>query len=338
MSSLLSKLFGHKTRGSRSRPAPVRREARLLMEELECRLVPTITVSPIPHVDASGVLIISGLNGNDSVRVEHVNGKYQVFGWTDGVAWKPTNAVTGRTEFSESQVFGKRVIFNGYGGDDSFVNATSTLRAEAYGGDGNDKLTGGGMNDILNGGAGNDTLIGNGGNDILTGGDSADILYGNAGNDTLYGGVGNDTLYGGDGDDFLQGETGNDILKGELGNDRMFGDAGDDQLWGSDGNDSLNGGDGNDLLSGDWGSDSLYGGLGYDQLYGGGDNDYLDGGQDGIADYLNGGAGADRFKGEWVQNSTSFFLNYQNRDEPTDFSPSLGDSVDSPVTITTSRL
>jgi hypothetical protein len=39
------------------------------MEELECRLVPTINFNP--GIDSNGMLKIVGTQGNDEVRVEH---------------------------------------------------------------------------------------------------------------------------------------------------------------------------------------------------------------------------------------------------------------------------
>jgi hypothetical protein len=306
MFSLLFKQFGAKAHRSYSKSIADCHQARPRVEELENRVVPA-TFNTL--ISSSGALIIVGTSGNDNVSVQWLNGKYTVYGNTNGVAARSES-------FDDSRV--SRIYFYGYGGDDSFGSSRTRIYTEAYGGDGNDTLTGGAAGDYLDGGNGNDTLIGN------------------AGNDRLYGGANEDTLYGGDHDDYLSGDAGNDILKGELGNDTLHGLAGNDQLWGSDGNDKLYGGDGDDLLSGDWGNDSLYGGMGYDHLYGGGDNDYLDGGADGIADFLYGGIGADRFKGEWVSEySRTSTVATKNLDAPRDFYPSEGDTIDTTYEIAT---
>lgn len=314
MFDLLSKMLGAKARRSQSKSI-VKSAAKPQVEQLEDRLVPA-TFNTL--ISSSGAMIIVGTSGNDNVSVQWLNGKYTVYGNTNGVT-KPAES------YDDSRV--NRIYFYGYGGNDSFGSSRTRIYTEAYGGEGNDILAGGAAGDYLDGGNGYDTLKGNGGADTLIGGAHNDILYGHAGNDNLKGGLGDDTLYGGDNDDMLTGDAGNDILKGELGNDVLYGLAGNDQLWGSDGSDKLFGGDGNDLLSGDWGNDFLYGEKGYDHLYGGGNNDYLSGGIDGIADFMHGGIGADRFKGEWVPSSTIVGL-YRNLDLPRDFSVSEGDSVE----------
>jgi Ca2+-binding RTX toxin-like protein len=211
-------------------------------------------------------------------------------------------------------------ILSGRGGNDvisSDGSAATTL--VAYGGAGNDSVSGTDGADWLNGGGhapvdplsaasvddGADTLLGFGGNDHIFGnaqaavqgavdggdyidaGSGADYANGNAGNDTILGGAGSDRLYGGAGDDLITGDNDADILSGEA----------------APGNDHLNGNKGNDTLIGGWGNDDLYGGQGDDLLRGGeqhdllsGDlgNDTLDGG--GGTDTLIGGAGADTFQ------------------------------------------
>ncbi|HYZ32984.1 MAG TPA: S8 family serine peptidase, partial [Crenalkalicoccus sp.] len=62
--------------------------------------------------------------------------------------------------------------------------AASTLIRIAWGGDGNDSITGNDAGDTLHGGRGDD---------VLTGGAGSDVLEGGPGNDTLYGGGGTDT-------------------------------------------------------------------------------------------------------------------------------------------------
>uniref|UniRef100_UPI000AED86BF calcium-binding protein n=1 Tax=Leisingera sp. F5 TaxID=1813816 RepID=UPI000AED86BF len=59
--------------------------------------------------------------------------------------------------------------------------------------------------DIAYGGAGNDSISGDGG---------IDVLFGDGGDDTLDGGTWDDDLIGGDGADVLNGGAGNDALSG----------------------------------------------------------------------------------------------------------------------------
>ena len=133
-----------------------------------------------------------------------------------------------------------RIVFHGGDGDDGFSNATS-IPCTAYGGDGDDNLSGGGGDDFLVGGFGNDTLAGNGGNDELWGsggtdklfgGAGADTLRGHGGNDELHGGPGRDALYGGSGEDALFGDDGQDLLVAVGGGvDTLHGGAQWDNVW-----------------------------------------------------------------------------------------------------------
>ncbi|SNY03741.1 calcium-binding protein [Paractinoplanes atraurantiacus] len=83
------------------------------------------------------------------------------------------------------------------------INNKTRLALIAYGGTGNDTITGGPAGDALFGGAGADKVYGNGGNDRISGDAGNDILYGGAGNDRLIGGPGKDKLYGGAGKNHL---------------------------------------------------------------------------------------------------------------------------------------
>jgi Ca2+-binding RTX toxin-like protein len=214
--------------------------------------------------------------------------------------------------------------------NDSVVNK-SDLPISAYGGGGNDKLTGGPRNDLLDGGDGADRIWGLGGNDKLRGRYGNDALSGGVGDDILDGGSGNDREYGGAGDDeFAQpldpgkadadllsggpgrdladysgrrkaitadsdGVQGDDGAKGEhdtlTGVERIWGGAGNDHLYGTPGADELQGGPGSNVISGGAGNDQLLGGSGNDRLTGGAGDDFLDG--DTGADVLLGGSGTD---------------------------------------------
>lgn len=115
----------------------------------------------------------------------------------------------------------------GRGGNDVItVSSAFTAKVVAYGGLGNDTITGGGGDDLLFGGDtakpgfqllmndGDDVLMGGGGSDILRGGTGNDQLYGQGGIDYLYGEVGNDHLDGGNDNlaDYLSGGTGVDTF------------------------------------------------------------------------------------------------------------------------------
>ncbi|MEZ5774014.1 MAG: M10 family metallopeptidase [Hyphomicrobiaceae bacterium] len=76
---------------------------------------------------------------------------------------------------------------------------------KAYGGKGDDKITGNDHNNVIKGGRGNDKLAG---------GDGRDKIYGNDGNDKLFGGLGDDKMYGNDGRDDLRAGYGKDRLYG----------------------------------------------------------------------------------------------------------------------------
>lgn len=220
------------------------------------------------------------------------------------------------------------IRFRGWNGNDQFVNQTS-LESFAFGGLGNDILTGGtGIdelfgddgddilrgrtgNDTLNGGEGNDEIFGSfgadlidggSGNDELVGGAGLDQIIGGPGADTISGGIGADVIFGGSGDDSITGGSAADWISGGLGDDNISGLAGADTIFGDGGNDLIFGGAHGDVISGGQGNDNIYGGqgndlldgsIGADRLYGGEDRDTLQGGA-GI-DRLIGGASADQY-------------------------------------------
>jgi Ca2+-binding RTX toxin-like protein len=193
----------------------------------------------------------------------------------------PAAATADRIQFSDGSQ-----LFIGGVGDDVFEPTTAQAGhvIAAFGGAGDDILTGGDAADRLVAGVGDDTLDGAGGDDSLEGGDGADTLAGGDGDDTLDGGAGNDALQGGSGVDILIGGAGNDALDGGSGNDTLTSGAGNDSLTGGRGDDTLDGGNGADILLGGVGKDILIGGAGDDTLTGGAG-----------ADTLTGGSGADVF-------------------------------------------
>jgi Ca2+-binding RTX toxin-like protein len=290
----------------------------LELENLEERALPAISFNAV-----TGVLAIEGTRASDSARVAYsdwgtandVSDDRLVATLDDhgdcveSMAVRLYDVVPLPTPFGQPQRFlqvvrVKEIVFNGYAGDDAFVNALDynalgaaiLIPTTAVGGEDNDSLTGGRGNDYLRGNDGQDTLVGRDGSDTLNGGSMRDYLFGGAGNDFLFGGPGNDVLDGGYftfdaqghqvtnefivGDDYLDGGDGNDDLYGGFGADTLIGGADNDRLWG---------GRGNDLLFGLGGEDWLYGER---------DNDSLYGGDDGIDDHLDGGLGVDLVRQE----------------------------------------
>lgn len=198
-------------------------------------------------------------------------------------------------------------IIGNSGADVVSASLLPHLALIAYGGGGQDSITGADGDDWINGGNrpvgagtadGADRLIGMGGNDHIFGnaqgatqgaadggdwidaGTGTDYVNGQAGNDTIYGGAGSDRLLGGSGNDLISGDNdvgigpeslgrGNDHLNGNKGDDTLIGGWGNDDLHGGQGNDLLQGGEQDDLLSGDLGNDTLDGGGGIDILSGG---------------------------------------------------------------------
>jgi Ca2+-binding RTX toxin-like protein len=186
-------------------------------------------------------------------------------------------------------------------GDDTiWVPFAGTLAVTAFGGLGNDRLTGNSTIDVFRGDGGNDTLYGGGNFDDLSGGSGHDSLFGGGGADVLDGMSGNDTLTGGGGADTLIGQVGNDTLSGGAGQDGLIGGNGADQISGGIGADALNGGAGADSLTGGAGADTILGGTGRDTLAGNGGADlfvFFGLGESGIgatADRITGFGGADQ--------------------------------------------
>ena len=196
------------------------------------------------------------------------------------------------------------IFFFGDAGDDSIKNLTA-IRLKAFGGEGNDIITGGDNtdylsggpgDDLLNGGAGADYILGDDDNDTIVGGDGSDLIYCGAGNDQASGSEGNDVILGGTGDDSLIGAAGDDILFGNEGHDTLVGGTGADNIDGGIGNDSIYGEDGIDFLRGGSDNDELWGGADDDIVYGMEGDDILRG-QEGH-DFLDGGLGSDILSGD----------------------------------------
>ncbi len=174
-------------------------------------------------------------------------------------------------------------VFEGSSGNDTLILPNSAgAVVEAYGGNGDDALTGGAAadrlfgeaaDDVLNGGGGDDSIYGGVGNDTLNGGDLNDSLTGGAGNDTLSGGNGTDIVFYEDATSGIvvslnitaaQDTLGagidtlfnieniwaspfDDVLTGSNLTNTLSGGAGSDELYGLGASDTLNGGDGRDF-------------------------------------------------------------------------------------------
>jgi Ca2+-binding RTX toxin-like protein len=113
-------------------------------------------------------------------------------------------------------------IYGRAGNDQLSLNeANGALpKAQLFGEDGNDTLTGGSGADVLNGGPGSDILFGKGGADTLLGGEDNDVITGGDGDDTAQLGAGNDRFIWNPGDDtdFVEGGDGVDTVEVNGGN------------------------------------------------------------------------------------------------------------------------
>lgn len=230
MQTLLAQLFA---RTSASKPAKARKRKPLAIERLEERsLMAGITFG-------NGVVTIEGTNSRDI-------GTVNVYG--DQVQVTLTGPTTQTKNLKLSDV--REIVFRGYGSNDEFHNNTN-IRSSAWGGSGDDYLSGGGNTDTFDGGSGTDTIYGRGGIDRLSGGTETDYLHGGDARDIIHGNQGNDWLWGDGGNDDLYGDAGNDRLYGGTGTDWLSGWTGDDHLdGGNDGQvDTLKGGTGKDTFA-----------------------------------------------------------------------------------------
>lgn len=291
--NLLKNLFGKSCPSSSSRKtrqsSQAKQNSKLGFETLEPRRL----LAGIFFDAPSATVTIAGGSGNDAGSFLQI----------DSTTYRAILSTAGQREFSTSEV--DRVIFIGFGGDDTFNNG-SDVEGLLLGGNGNDTLRGGSQRDVINGGRGADELFGNGGDDRIVG---------SLGADRIQGGDGNDQIFGGDGANQIQGNNGNDLIFGGNDVDRIFGGNGIDSIFGLDGNDVLSAGDGGvagtagitqaDLVLGLNGDDTIIGGRGLNVLYGGNGNDTINGGsgenrlhgQNGN-DELTGGSSADFIAGQ----------------------------------------
>jgi Ca2+-binding RTX toxin-like protein len=247
------------------------------IESLEARRLLSVSLS------ASGVLTITGTDGDDSIRVGYADsGKVAIF----------SRLLPEADQFFDASLI-KKVIIRALGGNDDIgVDETQALFDKPIHvncGAGNDTFRGGLEDDRVLAGPGNDFVEAFGGKNHIEGGAGNDDLRGGDDKDKIIAGPGNDNLVGFGGNDLLRGGAGNDTLLGFDGNDLIFCGPGNDQAFGGGHNDTMFGGAGNDSLAGETGHDLIFGRVGVDTLLGGDDDDTLWGG--GNEDVVDGGAG-----------------------------------------------
>ncbi|MGH8189749.1 MAG: calcium-binding protein, partial [Steroidobacteraceae bacterium] len=185
-----------------------------------------LTAKPSGHT--SSLTRVSAADGDFSIQA--VTGTF-----SNGVLSSIGDNQVNTMEFSRDaagQIFVNGGAVPVLGGVPTVAN-TTVIQAFGLGGD--DVIT---LNES-NGALVRANLFGGNGNDIITGGASGDLLFGQGGNDTLLGMGGVDVLFGGAGNDVLTGGDGNDQMFGEAGDDRMIWNPGDD-------NDLMEGGAGTD--------------------------------------------------------------------------------------------
>jgi Ca2+-binding RTX toxin-like protein len=172
----------------------------------------TAILLPNPDVAGTQMLVVTGTNKSDHIRVDVDSSGNLVV------------TLKGRQIGSFAQTGVSLIVVNGLGGNDHIsVGSGVTIDAEINGDAGNDHIRGGAGNDILTGGPGNDHLNGGAGDDILNGDAGNDKLSGEDGNDIVVGATGNDNVSGGDGRDLLIGGLGNDHLNGNADDDILIG-------------------------------------------------------------------------------------------------------------------
>ena len=160
---------------------------RLTLESLEGRQMMTVNM----FVDAAKVLHIDGGKGNDTVQVDYLKQETEL-----KVTYRTDGGKQRTQSFATKNI--KAIEFQGGADNDTFTNNTK-VACTAWGG------------------AGNDTLTGGGGNDIIHGGNDKDKIYGGAGHDKLFGDLGTDELWGEDGNDWLDAGSASEKVHGGKG-------------------------------------------------------------------------------------------------------------------------
>ena len=135
-----------------------------------------IAVSSFAGATLDGTrLVIVGTSSSDDIKVHPGGGPQGIKVMMNGVQ----STFTGVTEI---------VIFGNDGDDLIRVVGGITLPVFAFGGAGNDSISGGGGLNVLMGGDGDDLLVGGDGRNILIGGNGADRIQGGGADDLLISG------------------------------------------------------------------------------------------------------------------------------------------------------
>ncbi|MGI3186554.1 hypothetical protein [Nioella aestuarii] len=279
-------------------------------------------------VGGGGTDSLEGEGGNDTLNATGGNGNVlrgglgddQLNGgWGNDVLQGNSGAdsFSGGTGADDLYIDADDVSFDGGGGYDRLIVASTAGVSVALAGTNVERVIGGVGGDVFDGTGVATTLVisGEGGNDTLTGGDAVDQISGGDNDDVLNGGGGNDFLFGDGGSDSFNGGAGNDQFFAESGDSSFNGGADYDRLFIQDNGDfnfalagsgveRVNSGGGNDtldatgvtdsvVLSGAGGNDILTGGSAGDVLAGGEGDDTIEGGAD--FDSLFGNGGSDTF-------------------------------------------
>jgi Ca2+-binding RTX toxin-like protein len=178
----------HRTpRASSTRPTSA---APACVEGLESRQLMSGTIA----LTSVGSVSIQGTSVDDRATIT-LDGRGTPSTFDDRLIVRlTTNGVIQGANYAAPAV--KLIAFNGFSGNDTFVNG-SNIRSFALGGNGNDTLIGGSAADLLSGGADDDRLFGQGGRDSLSGGTGSDRL------DSGLDGIDGDIVFGNSGFDFF---------------------------------------------------------------------------------------------------------------------------------------
>jgi Ca2+-binding RTX toxin-like protein len=183
-------------------------------------------------------------------------------GHTSSIAFRQTDAEL-RLGLDLPSWFTQALPADIYNGSNNLVIATGVVIEKAYGGTGNDQITGNDANNTLNGGGGADSVAGGLGNDSIDGGAGMDTMVGGDGNDTYYvrdtGDVvteSNATTSTG-GTDHVHSSLAAYTLGSNVENGRILsttaanlsGNSGNNVLYAGAGNNVLNGGTGTDTVA-----------------------------------------------------------------------------------------